>query len=42
VLNSDDFGAHGIVHPWYFAQGIICNGAYKRLEGLHCNARAWR
>ena len=36
-LNSDGFGAHGILHPWFSDHGIACNGAYKRLEGLHCN-----
>ena len=36
-LNNDGFGAHGIVHPWFSAHGIACNGAYKRLGGLHFN-----
>ena len=36
-VNSSGFGAHGIVHLWFSANGISCNGAYKRLERLHCN-----
>ena len=36
-VNSSGFGAHGIVHPWFLAHAIACNGAYKRLEILHCN-----
>ena len=36
-VNSSGFGAHGVVHPWFSAHGIACNGAYKRLEILHCN-----
>ena len=35
--NSSGFGAHGIVHPWFSAHGIACNGAYKRLVIPHCN-----
>jgi len=37
--NSYGFGAHGIVHPWYYACGIICSGAYKRLEGFLCKVK---
>jgi len=36
-VSSSGFGAHGIVHPWFSAHGIACNGAYKRLGRLHCN-----
>ena len=36
-LKNDGFGAHGIVQPWFSGHGIACNGAYKRLGGLHCN-----
>ena len=37
-VNSSGFGAHGIVHPQFSTHGIACNGAYKRLGRLHCNA----
>ena len=36
-VNSSGFWAHGIVHPWFSAHGIACNGAYKRLGIIHCN-----
>ena len=35
-VNSSVFGAHRIVHPWFSAHGITCNGAYKRLGRIHC------
>ena len=38
-VNSSGFGAHGFVHPWFSADGIACNGAYKGLGRLHCNVR---
>ena len=41
MVNISGFWAHGFVHPWYhgfLVHGIACNGAYKRLGILHCNA----
>ena len=35
-VNNSGFGAHGIVHPWFSAHGIACNGTYKRMGILHC------